>query len=145
MKFQKLMFGLSIVGLTITSVSATQAASQKGGESRVEPTVMIAQRSPQPRRIQFARGESSATVSGAVVRGTQDTYLLSARKGQEMAVTISSEEENAVFNIINPKGKIIAQESTVEGLVLDTSGTYKIVVSGTRGNATYTLNVAVAN
>lgn len=108
----------------------------------VESTLLIAQRS-RIERIRFARGANSATVETAVVRGTTDTYLVSANKRQTMTVSITSLEKNAVFDIQGPKGRLLKQEGTSWSGVLPSTGDYRIVVSGTRGNATYRLRVTV--
>ena len=39
-------------------------------------------------KIRFAKGASSATVSGTVVRGDRDRYYVGARKGQTMAAGV---------------------------------------------------------
>ena len=100
-------------------------------------------------KIQFQRGSSSATVKGAVVRGDRDRYYLGAKKGQTMSVKITSEEDNAVFQVYLP-----GEEEALPGAgdgddAKDWSGDlprdaeYVIVVGGTRGNATYTLKVSI--
>jgi hypothetical protein len=48
-------------------------------------------------KVRFARGTSSATIHGAVVRGDRDRYYVSAKRGQTMSVKITSTESNAVF------------------------------------------------
>ncbi|MBD2129116.1 hypothetical protein NDI39_03265 [Microcoleus sp. ZQ-A2] len=108
----------------------------------IKPTVVIAQQS-RTRRIQFARGASSAVVEDAVVRGTRDTYLLGAKAGQKMTLSITSVENNAVFDIISPKQKLLKQEATSWSTLLPATGNYRIVVGGTRGNATYKLRVEI--
>lgn len=118
-------------------------ASTVGKVATVKPTILIAQKSPSPRRIRFARGASSAAIQNSVVRGTRDTYLLNAKAGQRMTVSISSVEENAVFDIIAPNQQTIAQDVTNSSVVLPARGDYRIVVGGTRGNATYKLRVAI--
>ncbi|HYG11022.1 MAG TPA: hypothetical protein VD835_13820 [Pyrinomonadaceae bacterium] len=100
------------------------------------------------KRVRFARGRTSATLKNSVVRGTRDRYLLEARAGQRMTVNITSVERNAVFTIHTPAGDPIegageAHESTSWSGSLPESGDYVIEVGGTRGNATYTLKVAV--
>ena len=99
-------------------------------------------------RVRFARGRTTAILKGAVVRGTQDRYILGARAGQTMIVHATSREKNAVFTILGPDGT--ALEGTDEGLdatdwtgELPLSGDYSIWVSPTRGNATYTLEVTI--
>lgn len=99
-------------------------------------------------RVRFARGRTTAILKGAVVRGTQDRYILGARAGQTMIVHITSRERNAVFTILDPSAT--ALEGTDEGLdakdwtgELPLSGEYSIWISPTRGNATYTLEVTI--
>jgi hypothetical protein len=99
-------------------------------------------------RVRFARGRTTAILKGAVVRGTQDRYILGARRGQTMIVHITSLERNAVFSIIGPNA--IALSGAEEGDdtmdwsgELPATGDYSIWVSGTRGNATYTLEVTI--
>lgn len=103
---------------------------------------LIAQQS-RTQRIRFLRGSNSTTVQSAVVRGTRDTYLLNARARQTMTVSISSVENNAVFDIVAPNGQNLKQEATSFTGTLPAAGDYKIVVGGTRGNATYRLQVSI--
>jgi hypothetical protein len=107
-------------------------------------TAPAAAQSDRTRRIRFARGRTTKVINDAVVRGTRDRYLLRAGAGQTLIVHITSLENNAVFDIGAPGGRrTIAQESTDWTGELPRSGDYIIVVGGTRGNATYTLEVTV--
>jgi hypothetical protein len=108
----------------------------------VKPTLLISQQS-RTRRIRFARGASSAVVEDAVVRGTRDIYLLRAREGQTMIINITSLEKNAVFDIQAPNGELLKEEATSWRGVLPSSGDYSIIVGGTRGNASYKLEVTI--
>jgi len=99
-------------------------------------------------RVRFARGRITAILKGAVIRGTQDRYILGARAGQTMIVHVTSPAKNAVFTILDPGGT--ALEGTDEGLdamdwtgELPLSGDYSIRVSPTRGNSTYTLEITI--
>jgi hypothetical protein len=99
-------------------------------------------------RVRFARGRTTAVLKGAVVRGTQDRYILGARSGQTMIVHITSREKNAVFAILGPDAT--ALEGAEEGTdatdwtgTLPVNGDYSIWVSPSRGNATYTLEVTI--
>ena len=100
-------------------------------------------------KIRFAKGASSSTVSGAVVRGDRDRYYVGARKGQTMAVKISSEESNAVFQVYRPgeedalPGAGDGDDATDWSGELPADAEYVIVVGGTRGNATYKLKVSI--
>src|SRR5687768_1229698 len=59
------------------------------------------------KRIRFAKGKNSATVSGAVIRGDVDTYILAARAGQRMSVRVTAIEDNAAFTIAGPDGEFL--------------------------------------
>ena len=101
------------------------------------------------KKIQFARGASSATERGAVVRGDQDRYYLSANQGQTMSVKITSLEDNAVFQVFLPgetkslPGAGDGDDATDWSGELPRDAEYVIVVGGTRGNASYTLKVSI--
>jgi hypothetical protein len=99
-------------------------------------------------RVQFARGRTTAVLKGAVVRGTQDRYILGARAGQTMIVHLTSREKNAVFTILDPNANAVP--GTEEGAdttdwtgELPLSGNYAIWVGPTRGNASYTLEITI--
>lgn len=100
------------------------------------------------KRIKFARGKSSATISESVIRGDQDTYIVGARKGQTMTVKITALEDNAVFQIMSPNEDYLENageedDQTNWSGTLPDNGDYRIVVGGTRGNATYKLTVTI--
>jgi hypothetical protein len=102
-----------------------------------------------PARIRFARGSSSAEVSGSIVRGEVHRYLLDARAGQRMEVRVRSAEGNAVFQLHPPRGGG-ALPGAAEGEdarrwsgALPASGDYLLVVASTRGNASYRLQVSI--
>jgi hypothetical protein len=100
------------------------------------------------RRIKFPRGSSGVTMKGNVIRGDRDVYYLKAGKGQQMKVMITAEEDNAVFQLYTPTGKALKgagdlDDATQWNGTLPLAGDYKIVVGGTRGNASYSLSVEV--
>lgn len=99
-------------------------------------------------RVRFARGRTTAVLRGAVVRGTQDRYILGARAGQTMIVHITSREKNAVFTIVGPDATALSgaeegTDATDWTGELPLNGDYSIWVGPTRGNATYTLEVTI--
>ncbi|HEV2913094.1 MAG TPA: hypothetical protein VGX92_07250 [Pyrinomonadaceae bacterium] len=96
------------------------------------------------RRVRFQRGRTTTVIKDAVVRGTHDRYVLRARAGQTLIVHITSLENNAVFDIY--RGRMVldgAQETTDWTGELPRNGDYVIEVGGTRGNASYTLEVTI--
>lgn len=146
MKLQSFL-GLAIATLTVAPLqisaatvnnTSTQALAQGG---TVKPTMLVAQKS-RTYRMRFAPGKNGATVNNSVVRGTRDTYIVAAKARQTMRVNISSLEKNAVFDIIGPNGRTLAQERTSWSGTLPATGDYEIIVGGTRGNASYTLRVS---
>ena len=109
-------------------------------------TISVPAQVGRTRRVRFQRGRTTAVLRGAVVRGTVDNYILGASAGQTMTVHITSRENNAVFAIYAPHGGGAldgAMETTDWSGELPHSGDYTIEVSGTRGNATYTLEVTI--
>lgn len=100
-------------------------------------------------KVRFARGSSSTTISGAVIRGDRDRYYVGAKKGQTMSVRITSLEDNALFQIFLPGEQEALSGAGEEDDAMKWSGElpedaeYVIVVGGTRGNATYKLTVSI--
>ncbi|HEX6188349.1 MAG TPA: hypothetical protein VFZ40_09725 [Pyrinomonadaceae bacterium] len=87
--------------------------------------------------------------SGSVIRGERARHALSAKAGQTLEVNVTSEEDNAVFQIYLPgeKGTLpgageMDDAKKFSGKV-PTDGEYVIVVGPTRGNATYKLSYSV--
>ncbi len=119
--------------------ASTPVASAPPASKPAKPTT------PQSRRIQvnFAAGSNAATIADSVVRGTRNTYILNAGIDQRMRVTITSVEDNAVFDVVSPSGKLLQQEATGADLYLPESGDYEIVVGGTRGNASYEIRMQI--
>lgn len=96
------------------------------------------------REIEFAPGSSGTVIKGAVIRGERDRYTLKALAGQTMRVSITSLENNAVFQVRTLGGKRLSKQEAVTWRGrLPASGTYVIEVGGTRGNASYTLTVSI--
>lgn len=101
------------------------------------------------KKVRFARGTSSTTIRGAVIRGDRDRYLVGARAGQTMTVKVTSLEKNAVFQIYfsgeqeSLPGAGETDDATRWSGRLPANNEYVIVVGGTRGNASYTLTISI--
>ena len=95
------------------------------------------------RRVEFEPDTSRSVISDSVLRGDRDVYLLKANGGQQMSVNVQSLEENAVLDVISPSGYILAFSALNETLVLPHTGDYRVVIGGTRGNATYELTISI--
>ena len=101
------------------------------------------------KKVRFAKGTSSTTIKGAVIRGDRDRYYIGAKKGQTMTVKITSLEKNAVFQIYfhgeeeSLPGAGDGDDATKWSGELPIDNEYVIVVGGTRGNASYTLTISI--
>ena len=100
------------------------------------------------KRVKFAKGKSSITLSNAVIRGELDTYILGARVGQRITVKVTALEKNAAFQIKGPDGDYLEgagemDDATSVTVTLPQNGDYRIIVGGTRGNASYKLTVSI--
>lgn len=60
-----------------------------------------------------------------------------------MDLSITSLEDNAAFDIVDPSGLILGMELKKETVPLPHTGDYKIIVGGTRGSATYDLAITI--
>ena len=114
-----------------------------------------------PVEIRFDRGASSKAISASVIRGERSLYSIGARVGQRLTLSISSVEDNAVFQVYAPgaqpkradygveisgtalPGAAEGQDAKSWSGILPQSGAYLIAVGPTRGNATYTLTVTI--
>lgn len=113
------------------------------------PTAAPAPAPDAPQRISFAAGATSGAVDGAVVRGTEQHYVLGAAAGQHMHVQIDALEHNAVFALLDPAGQALSgaepgADATDWSGPLPSSGDYQIVVGATRGNATFHIDITIS-
>ena len=85
-------------------------------------------------RIRFAKGRTSATVSGKISRGGRVCYVAGARSGQQLNATISSRT-----------GKVMIFESgeTSYSYEVEQSGDQSVCVDNLAGATTYTLTVSI--
>lgn len=126
-----------------TAIPCEEAREKFVGPDGLEAADLLEGATLHTQRVQFAPGKASTVLENSVVRGDRDVYLVNARGGQQMLLKISGPEENAVFDVISPSGYVIAREAVQETLVLPQTGDYQVVVGGTRGNASYTLQVEI--
>ncbi|HEY9726525.1 MAG TPA: hypothetical protein V6D50_08765 [Chroococcales cyanobacterium] len=169
MKFQTLIFGLSMASVIVAGINPSWATPDKDSDytiatlnservlvneltgtplnvrNRSIPAYTIAEAVP-AQRIRFRQGATSATIKNAIVRGEPPkTYVLGAGKGQKMTLRITSLEKNAVLRLIAPNGTIIVNEAKGEKVLnnLPLAGDYTIEVGTERGNASYELYVSI--
>jgi len=93
--------------------------------------------------------KSGATVSSSVIRGERARHLVKAKAGQTLEVSVTSDENNAVFQIYSPGEKETLpgagemDDATKWSGKVPSDGEYVISVGPTRGNATYKLTYSV--
>jgi len=98
-------------------------------------------------RISFARGRTTAVLTGTVRRGMSHDYLLKARAGQTMTVHLSARGDVS-FVVRTPGGDTLADFSKDWSGELPESGDYRINVlpdTNTERTISYTLEVTVRN
>ena len=89
-------------------------------------------------RIRFARGKTSATVSGNLSSYASRSYVLGASRGQTMTVRVSSTSGRVWVDI---GGNDVGRGTTIE---LRSTDDYIITVHNEAGNATkYSLFVSI--
>ena len=107
----------------------------------------------QQTQVAFAKGASSATLKGSI-KGDQDhTYLVDARAGQTMTVTLTSTRGGAEMNVWAPGNDTAISLGSLDPYkftgVLPANGRYRVQVyqmraSARRGEtANYTLTIGV--
>jgi hypothetical protein len=85
-------------------------------------------------RIRFAKGRTSATVTGRVANGGRVCYFAGARPGQQFTATVSSRS-----------GKVVIFESgeTSYNYEVETRGDQSVCVDNLAGATTYSLTVSI--
>ncbi|MGL4296626.1 MAG: SH3 domain-containing protein, partial [Aestuariivirga sp.] len=104
-------------------------------------------------KVRFKPGAESARYTGSIQGYDDDTYIVDARRGQEMTVSLRTSNPQAYFNILPPGSDVAIYNGSIEGNrytgVLPRSGKYRIVVYMMRAAARrdevadYRLSVAI--
>jgi hypothetical protein len=108
----------------------------------------------QQTQVTFPRGQSSATLKGSIKGDQYRDYLVNARAGQTMNVTLTNPDGRAFFNVLPPgsTGEAVFIGSTsgnsfsgpVPGTGNTTIRVYQMRATGRRGEvASYTLTIGV--
>lgn len=113
----------------------------------------IAQAPVRTERVQFARGATSATIRGSIRGYDTVDYIVGARAGQSMSVSLQTSNTSAYFNILPPRSEEAIFNGSVTGANfagrLKDSGDYRVRVylmrsAARRGErATFSLTVGV--
>ncbi len=85
-------------------------------------------------RLRFARGTTSASVSGTLIGGLSRTYVLSARRGQYLSANVSSRNGCVTFQ----NGETSASYTTISG------NNFLYVGNGCGRQTSFTLTVSIS-
>ncbi|MBA3354999.1 MAG: hypothetical protein H0U18_03490 [Pyrinomonadaceae bacterium] len=86
-------------------------------------------------RIRFARGTTSASVSGTLYGGETRTYVLGARRGQYLSANVSSRNGCVTFQ----NGETSASYTTISG------NNHLYVGNGCGRTTSFTLTVSISS
>lgn len=128
-------FGLNVTADgTYSKTGGKPSFDDSGGDSNSDLTSI---QNTNAGRISFAKGKSSATISGSIPEDSEKTYLVGARAGQTITIKITEGGRNndVVFHLVAPDGSYpmgIAGEmpefDTNWSGKLPKTGDYKIVL-----------------
>lgn len=104
----------------------------------------------EPMRIEFKRGTSSTTIADKISGDVQAEFVLAARKGQRLTITLTSvPRRSAVFDLTAPENADLGLEYDANynySGTLPTTGDYLIVVARpttSPGRSSYRLTITV--
>lgn len=113
--------------------SAARIVNQGTGESK-----------PAYRRVQFKRGTSATTVQGRASIDLPDTYLIGARAGQVMTVTLTSPHKSVRFMIMSSLTTTMLTDSSRKWTgTLPETGDYQIVVDADEKGGPYSMTISI--
>ena len=122
MNLSTVMIGCILVGaVSLTEHASATTSAQHGGKA-------------EPRRIQFKRGASSASVTDSVRGSEEAEYIVEARAGQTIYLEVDSTPRNSavVSQLIEEGGRVIPLTSKGPGrwsVRLDETSDYVIRVT----------------
>lgn len=97
------------------------------------PAVLAQERSA---RVTFAPGSSATAIDDRIAKGNALNYLLDARAGQRLTVTLTSASANVFFNILPGTSKLAyyngAQSGNAATVILPESGVWVVQVYQSR-------------
>ncbi|MEM7111944.1 MAG: DUF1176 domain-containing protein [Chloroflexota bacterium] len=112
-----------------------------------EPTAVPAEEAPIPQndpiRVQFDPGTTSATLSGTLVNGETQTYLLGAQEGQALTAVFNSTNTNQAVMSVGINGQPIVDSQPSAALILPQTGDYALTLHGRDAAAPYAYQFTV--
>ena len=98
-------------------------------------------------RVLFPKGSTSAALGAQVGKGTHQEYVLRARRGQRMSVTLQSENADIAFRVFLRDGDISGKRRSWNG-TLPRYGDYHVLVyqrpdAAAKGTVPFTLTIGI--
>lgn len=99
------------------------------------------------KRIEFARGSTSASVSGQLSASASDQYLLRAQAGQTLSINTTFAEGAAILVVWGADGNVLlsdhAEVSIFQGVLPATQDYYILVKGRPDGATSYTMTIDI--
>jgi hypothetical protein len=106
--------------------------------------VQTGQSKPAYQRVQFKRGTSSTTVQGRASITLPDTYVVGARAGQVMTVTLTAPRSAVTFMLMTSRTtESLANNTKTWTGTLPETGDYLIVVDADEKGSTYSMTISI--
>ena len=121
-----------------------------GNETDYELAVTISALEPEPTRIQFELGATSATIEGRLEQpGDSDRYVLRAMRGQRMVVQVTSAEWAVGIEVKGEDGSswsvpFVESALTIEELPAKQDYVITLTTAATAGTTNYTMEVSIS-
>jgi hypothetical protein len=134
--------------MTISAMRVATVVAALGASA-----ALTAAQAPRQQRVSFKAGSSSATINGTISGYEAVDYLLGARAGQTMTVSLKTTHRGTSFNVLPPGSEAAIAIGEIVGDTwsgtLPADGDYRVRVSMVRAaarrneKATYTLTVGI--
>jgi hypothetical protein len=99
---------------------------------------------PAYRRVQFKRGTSSTTLQGRASMTLPDTYVVGARAGQTITVTLTAPRSSVTFMLMTARTTdSLANDTRSWTGTLPETGDYIIVVDGDEKGGMYSMTITI--
>lgn len=126
---------------------SVQSAADDGGGAMAGAPAPSAQGTTATERVQFASGASSADINDGLTPGSSTRFVLGAREGQFLDVSVTATGEGLVYRILNPDGSLlldpVASTQPYRGQLWQSGDHVVEVINRGQADISYTLYVAI--
>jgi hypothetical protein len=138
---------VAVVAVTTRSTITTDIARSSTPTTAATTTTVAVTSTAAPtpgplQRVEFRSGTSNASVSGEVVPGMTDRYVLEASAEQRMIVNVDTASE-ITFSIFAPDGTALAEDEVLAAVDLPADGDYVVEVTTTGAGGEYEIDFLI--